>query len=964
MARLVLSPLWIFLLVTPSFADGPRFTAVLSDGRRVTGDEVRPWHATGARPRLSGADLFDPANPVVWVKDGTLAEARLPVAFVEFVGGDVLPGQVVAHSSGDETLDDRTLPFFLVEPEVAVDPPGRAPRSGLRVIARWLRRVVWERRQRSTYEPGTLFFRDGRNLRFRSVRWGRGEVRLLLEEGISRVSFDQIAELHLARVDPWEAYFEELAVLSPDTSSRLMRLETIDGLRVTSSIERFRATSHGSSSDPKNWIHVVQPAWSLDSIWLRHRSIRTRLYYSADRLPLSVVEPVRTKREAILGSSWGWRKDRCVQGGALESGGSAYAWGFGVHARCELEFELHPCVQRFRARVGLDRVVGAGGCARAEVALRRDASEIVGVEELENGAAGQAFEDRRLWQSEILVGSSRVEDTGALDLQGASDRGERLLLVVDPLADDRPPGADPFDIRDSVDWLEPILELDTSMVRAAVVERMSSVLPVLDGWTVRRPDGKPVVFRNRWDESGREHAAFRLQLVTDPQGVEIFRRASFPKGRRWLFVAASRLPGVTGGAHIELARAGEDPERFKVPGRDGNAESPAAMISAVRPRGDDDVSVRLRVVGSQANVEVDLRALVFSDHLPGLREVFEDRISSLSTLGDVEGVALLDWREPHSGVACVRISSPGSLRVDFAHRPIAIREHPAYGEFRYLRVAWKKSGGGRVGISIGHGGRWGPPERRTKPSFRLDQGSGSPLLGSARRLSTSVVERWEVHDVDLVRLFGEFPLTGIELHSPDGGLASFDRIWLARTREDWRRLDELSLLGSSTWEEARASGKKRVFTLEDESIESAVAVVAPGFSAHGILADADDRIEEAVLLDEHRGRSGVLRTHPRSRAEPAALRRRVKLSMDPSPRLFLSVAHHFRGDWRLVVRVDGEEVASWDVGPQTSADGWLDRSVDLSRYAGREIDLEVANEASGWAYEYAYWWNVRVRGAD
>ena len=131
-----------------------------------------------------------------------------------------------------------------------------------------------------------------------------------------------------------------------------------------------------------------------------------------------------------------------------------------------------------------------------------------------------------------------------------------------------------------------------------------------------------------------------------------------------------------------------------------------------------------------------------------------------------------------------------------------------------------------------------------------------------------------------------------------------------------------------------------------------------------VFGEADARIGKAVLLDEYRGRFGVLRTHPRSPQLAAVLRRRVRLVKDGSPRLYLSVAHDFRGDWRLVVRVDGAEVASWDVAPGNSADGWIDRSVDLSPHAGREIDLELANEATGWAYEYAYWWSVHVRGVE
>jgi hypothetical protein len=48
------------------------------------------------------------------------------------------------------------------------------------------------------------------------------------------------------------------------------------------------------------------------------------------------------------------------------------------------------------------------------------------------------------------------------------------------------------------------------------------------------------------------------------------------------------------------------------------------------------------------------------------------------------------------------------------------------------------------------------------------------------------------------------------------------------------------------------------------------------------------------------------------------------------------------------------------VGPKTTTDHWLTEEVDLSEYAGRTVKLELVNQPTGWAYEAAYWAEIRV----
>jgi len=61
------------------------------------------------------------------------------------------------------------------------------------------------------------------------------------------------------------------------------------------------------------------------------------------------------------------------------------------------------------------------------------------------------------------------------------------------------------------------------------------------------------------------------------------------------------------------------------------------------------------------------------------------------------------------------------------------------------------------------------------------------------------------------------------------------------------------------------------------------------------------------------------------------------------------------GDWILVVKADDEELMQSTVCPETAEDGWIEVELNLSEYAGSEIDLMLVNEANGWAWEAGYW---------
>lgn len=146
------------------------------------------------------------------------------------------------------------------------------------------------------------------------------------------------------------------------------------------------------------------------------------------------------------------------------------------------------------------------------------------------------------------------------------------------------------------------------------------------------------------------------------------------------------------------------------------------------------------------------------------------------------------------------------------------------------------------------------------------------------------------------------------------------------------------------------------------------AALQPGTDGESVALWAPDwRLDvpqfegSPARIPEWAGRKNVLMTHPHSNQKPAALVRRIRVGNGPAT-LSFAVASHERGDWDLRVWVDGQRVLEQPVtaGPIR----WQTVKVDLSKYAGREVELRLENAASGWSWEFGYWADLTVVGAD
>ena len=576
-----------------------RCEAVFADGTRVYGDKIFGWQKHPGAPRLDKTSLADAKRPLLWLSDRKprRQNPRPGPAYIEFVGGDRIPGAIMSAESGDGLYVPAHL---LVKPAVRLQHPPHEQARGVRILPDRITRVVFGRGSQRPLQPGALFNRGGRRLNFIRLRWQTDSVVLLTKGGARQVNLSDIAEIHLPKIDPWKAYYQELAVLSPACRSRMVHIETSDGLIATSSSLRTAAFAYmktnlqqsaeanvillkrelagmeakrktnrqklemvltnyrkqlselgdekkaaelkrefekqtrqwewflrrieslksrlgsapGAEGNADTWRHIVQPVWSLDPLWVQFSSIRMRWSFAPEQVPLCRIDPAAVVSPPLQPG----QVRRSSADPPIRSGGHRCAWGFSVHARSELRFPLPRCAKAFRSRIGLDSSVASGGCARARV--------YVG-----------STDGKPAYESPMLIGSQKSFDSGPVGFEIPPEGPNLLVLQADPVNRGAPKDADPANIRDKLNWLDPRIELDKTALAQQVRMQVGPLLAGSGEWKLKLDQRGVCSWTSRFDRTARPGVgSFTTMLTAKAQPLKLLREMKVGPADKWLAV--------------------------------------------------------------------------------------------------------------------------------------------------------------------------------------------------------------------------------------------------------------------------------------------------------------------------------------------------------------------------------------------------------------------------------------------
>lgn len=143
------------------------------------------------------------------------------------------------------------------------------------------------------------------------------------------------------------------------------------------------------------------------------------------------------------------------------------------------------------------------------------------------------------------------------------------------------------------------------------------------------------------------------------------------------------------------------------------------------------------------------------------------------------------------------------------------------------------------------------------------------------------------------------------------------------------------------------------------NIQKAVNELFPGWIVSNCGTDMNPG-----FIESFRGKQDVIMTHPLDKETPCVLTTSIDIPEGKKTILKLIVSYHNRGDWDLIIRVNGSEQKKITVGEKTAGigkDGWLEVTYDLTSFAGnKNIKIDLENKANGWAWEAGYWKEIKI----
>jgi hypothetical protein len=173
-------------------------------------------------------------------------------------------------------------------------------------------------------------------------------------------------------------------------------------------------------------------------------------------------------------------------------------------------------------------------------------------------------------------------------------------LVADAAVAERPPEADPFEIRDFLDWLEPLVVFNRPRLLDAVQQELPHSLPALAGWSIEG-DFSLV---SRWRPGGRPLPGFRQEIVLTGQPLILRRTLRIEEDNSQLVVAANRLPGSD--PVVLVVRLNDRrTARLTIPTDDIPGQTPPITVDLARYRG-KSVDIELEFRGGARTASFEL----------------------------------------------------------------------------------------------------------------------------------------------------------------------------------------------------------------------------------------------------------------------------------------------------------------------------------------------------------------------
>jgi len=439
------------------------YRAVFAEGSEVVGKSIDRWE-NYKLTSVGGKRLFDAGRPARFVRSPRRRIAS-PQARVVLVNGDVVPGRIIGIERAED-IPGRPVCLRLMSSAWLRN--GRMPKAGIPISPRYVSRVVTGNRSARRSRPGTVLLQSGSLISCQAMKWTPSGLSVLTGAGLRTCGIKDLAEACMQQRDPIARIIDDALAPCPQPGGLVATLTTVDGARIT-----FRP----AMMQLREKQLVIQPVWSSSAILLRPDYICRLSIRRYDEIPLSMLPAETLAEKAFTGFVWRWRRDRSVRGGPLVCGSLLGDFGVGTHAYSAIAFDLPRSAKSISFHAGLDKSVGSGGCVRLKVSPDK-------------------LDARPLWTSGFVRGGAKPLSVRDLNCSAA----RRLVLITEFAHKNRPAGADPFDIRDEVNWIMPVVKMNPE----EMVRRYGGVLqffPGLSGWSPAAAPAGDAKGSAKWDNT-------------------------------------------------------------------------------------------------------------------------------------------------------------------------------------------------------------------------------------------------------------------------------------------------------------------------------------------------------------------------------------------------------------------------------------------------------------------------------
>jgi len=468
--------------------------------------------------------------------------------------GDVVPGHLV----GIGRVED--LPGRPVCLRIMPSPPvrgGRTRQAGIPVLSQYVRRVITGAKPSGRSGPGTVLLQNRSFVSCQGMKWTLKGLSVLTASGARTYAINELADVYMPQADVIGRILDDALAPCPQSDSLIVRLTTISGAMLTFRPAMMRVLG-------KRWL-VVQPVWSPYATRLPVADVCALSIRRHDEVLLSVLPAETLAEKAFTGFVWKWRRDRSVRGGPLVSGTLTSDLGIGTHSYSAIAFDLPRGAASFTFSAGLDNRVGDGGCVKLKVCPDK-------------------VDCKPLWTSGFLRGRDKPLSVKALNCRDA----KRLVLVTEFAHKGRPSGADPFDIRDEVNWLMPTVRLDSAAV-ARCYGGAVRYFTGLGGWALAEPETAKVQLSAKWDNTDDR---WEPGLPVGAPGLTLARKIHVTRDMAWLWMSGV---GRDGNHKISLWIDGKQIKCADGRSHLSTAGEPRAARWSLQPHLGKDVTVMLKV---------------------------------------------------------------------------------------------------------------------------------------------------------------------------------------------------------------------------------------------------------------------------------------------------------------------------------------------------------------------------------